>query len=113
MKCTNILFSFLTVLFCMFLAGCQGTFQRADPVTVNKTKTVFIVPDDSMVKDCSVEAPPSKAAYLAGDTQSKEDMATTVYRKQTVNVGNCNIQWKELREWYEKQKALYLNPTAK
>lgn len=105
MKRSKLLFTtFIAIAFSLLLSGCPGT---TGPVIVRDTKVVFIKPDASMVKDCDVEAPPEKTAYLAGDFQTKEAMSSFAYRNQTTNVGKCNKQIGGLRDWYTKQEKIY------
>lgn len=86
----------------LFLVGCNTA-----PVAINTATTVAILPEDHLLEDCAIDAPPAKTKYLAATQKEREKFLADYAMKQTSNLIACNVQKAELRKWKQKQKALH------
>lgn len=97
------IFIYLMLAAAVSLAGCVGSAS----VPVNHYTTQLIEPGMSMRTLCPVAPPPTKAAYLAVDHDTREGMMTDAYNAQTANIGECNQKISRLNTWYvQQEKAL-------
>lgn len=98
------------------LSGC-GT-------TITVVEHRLVMPDDNMLVDCDIEAPPPRAQYLATapskdatelekikaalkTAEERERLLTDLNLKQYANANVCNKRWKGVRDFKAKaQKEL-------
>jgi len=93
---------FLTrIMSAVCLTLMLGACATTQPVVVHNTAT--ILPEDVQLQDCPVEPPPEEKAFLAMDKDEKIVTLSKAYKSQTLNVGECNIDKRNLRLWKKKQ----------
>jgi hypothetical protein len=103
----NIFTRLLLVVLCAFaLAACNTT-----PTVIHDTK--LILPEDSLLQDCPVEAPPAQATYPTLTPKEKEKALSDFGNKQTKNIALCNGDKAGLRKWKKEQQEKYKSIDAK
>lgn len=85
------------------LAGCPGTM----PLAPTATKNVFVAVPDELIVKCEFAIPPDKVTYVASDAQAKEKQLTDYSVSQTTNLRNCSGTVESIRDWNNKNKAVY------
>ncbi|WP_174999328.1 hypothetical protein [Rugamonas aquatica] len=78
----------------LLLSGCASA-PPAAPIY----KTVLIAPDDNLLGDCTVGAPPGQEAYKAASMKQREEMLVDVIDKGYRNAFLCNERWQKVRQW--------------
>ena len=86
------------------LTGCGSLFQQEPPPV--QYKTVVIAPDDNLLANCDVEAPPAKDEFVAATPDRRVVMLGNTVSKGYKNADVCNERWAKLREWKKKELDL-------
>ena len=85
------------------LSGCALSPEKpVAPVYITKV----IVPDDALLVDCEIEAPPAKEEYMKSDMSDREGLLTKHASKQMKNLFTCNERIGQLRLWKKEVKSL-------
>lgn len=80
------------------LVGC-GT---QEPMVIYKDRLIF--PDDNLLVDCAIDAPPAKEDYLKKletplkTAERREELSTKYGKAQTDNLVQCNVRLKNIRQ---------------
>jgi uncharacterized protein YcfL len=93
-------FKALTASLLAFALSACGTQE-----VVVKHDTLVLAPQDSLLLDCPVTAPPTKAEYEAMTAKEKEKALSVVFNQQTINLGLCNKDKAGLRAWKKAELA--------
>ena len=101
----NLISSVICAIAIVFLGVALSGCATTEPVV--KYETVVIAPEDNLLLDCPVTAPPNQTAYLQMTAREKEEALAAYGNKQTGNVGNCNIDKAGLRKWKAEQLKKY------
>ena len=89
---------------CLSLVGC-----KTNPSIEVRYVNVFVKPPEILTNDCIFSLPPSKEVYLKATPVEREALLADYANKQTIHLGNCNEDKYALRQWVEKQEAIYNN----
>lgn len=76
-------------------------------LTSCQTKTEISLPPDTLMVDCTIHRPPSKAAYRNASWPKREELLSDVISKQYIALHKCNIRLAALRKWKETQMEKY------
>ena len=68
------------------------------------TKTVLIVPPDSLLNECAVDSPPD---IVGVPIEEQRNRLVDSWVDQTFNVHACNVDKATLREWKAEQEEVY------
>lgn len=94
----------LLILAGLVLSGCATT----QPEPIIKYKTIVIAPEDALLVDCEVSAPPVIKDYLALPNWTlKEGVLVDLNQKQMTDAITCNVRMEKLRAWKAEQLKLY------
>lgn len=93
------------VLFSMLLMAC-GTTQEPQVMY----KVAVVTPDDNMLIDCVIVAPPEKNKYYKATMKEREEMLIELSGAQIKETALCNNRWKNLRLWKKQQQDLHSKP---
>lgn len=85
------------------LSGCGHT--------VYLTTTKVVAPEDHLLVDCQVVAPPPADAYKQATTDKREELLFDMNDKQLLSITSCNVRLQELRTWKQKQLQIQ-NPST-
>lgn len=70
---------------------------------MKQNRVLLVAPNDSLLKDCPVEAPPK----LSGNDVTDKKLLASAYVKQTQNLAKCNRDKQELRTWKIQQTTRF------
>ncbi len=100
----------ITLLFCLILSGCFGTFGKTpEPEIKYVYKNVLIVPPENLIQDCPLQEPPNNEDYLAADWPGKENLLIKAYSASIEKTILCNVNSQKLRDWKQQQQKVYAN----
>lgn len=101
------------LLVCTILSGCVLFPQQPNNNTTVQIVTQYqlVMPDPSMIENCyskdsGIELFDSEK-YIRSSWPDKEKMLYVFLDKHLVVLEGCNKRFTTLRNWYEKQKAIY------
>jgi hypothetical protein len=101
------------LLVCTILPGCVLFPQQPNNNTTVQIVTQYqlVIPDPSMIENCyskdsGIELFDSEK-YIHSNWPDKEKMLYEFLDKHLVVLEGCNKRFTTLRNWYEKQKAIY------
>lgn len=91
---------FVLSVMLLLLTGCAH-----EPIIIYRTKVVAA--SDTQLRDCPVQTPPEKEAYLKATVEEREKMLTQNIQSHIKNIALCNSRIGEVRSWNKQQKDLY------
>lgn len=59
----------------------------------------IVAPNDALLVNCRVSAPPDRNLYLSVSQTERERMLAEAWMEQTTNLVNCNMRLEDLRQW--------------
>ena len=83
----------LIVFLCVLLVACST------PPTVTQVNTKVIAPDDSLIIDCNITAPPDKKEYVAATMKIREQSLANYSSSLMNDLIICNQRIAGIREW--------------
>lgn len=74
---------FIILLSCLLISACSNT------------KSIIILPSDSLLEDCQISPPPT----LTGNAEKDKLLLASAWSLQTGNIGKCNQKIRTLKTW--------------
>lgn len=87
----------VVVLLALMLSACGLTQPQV------KYDTTVLVPQDNLLQDCPVAAPPNKEEFQLLTSDEQVQSISKAYNQQTLNVGLCNKDKQGLRYWKKEE----------
>ena len=88
-----LLFMLTLLALSMGLTGCASTRTEYVP------QTVYVFPDETLLTDVPLRAPPNRVLYLQASEKEKFLMLFQDMNLRIGDVAQCNSQLSKLREW--------------
>jgi len=95
--------SLLIIIVAIFIGGCDILPKKTEYIN----KYTLVRPNESLLKNCRITAPPDRTKYLVSKYPEKEEMLYGYSNALMTDIALCNAQWEELRKWTNSQEALY------
>ena len=72
---------------------------------VVEVKNIYHTPPETLLRDCTISAPPKPENYIKRSYKEKEAMLVKYAAEQTVNLSDCNKDKAALRKWKRDKEA--------
>ncbi len=90
----------------LLFTGCA---TKPAPVQKEKVvvevKNIYHTPPETLLRDCTISAPPKPENYIKRSYKEKEAMLVKYAAEQTVNLSDCNKDKAALRKWKSDKEA--------
>ena len=99
--------SLSSIAFLMFLTGCATT-EVKEPIVKVDTKVISI--PDALLTSCKVTQPIKPSDFIVLSADKKEEVLTDLNIKLYKDLGNCNNQITQIKNFQDRQKVILKGP---
>lgn len=101
-----ILIDQLFTIFGIVLFGAAAAGCVTKTVTVEVPKYVFVEVPKSLILPVEHTPPPERQLYLEMSCPYREKALVDIINKQTLSIGQANLQFRGITTWEAEQKAV-------